>query len=221
MLKNKYKHILVFDFETSGLSHIDNKIIEIGALLLERTEEGKYKVADELEVLIKQDEPLPAKIVEITNITDEMLENEGISEEEAFLKFKNLHRKDALLVAYNLSFDYAFLTQLYRRQLNDPTIIITNDILDVMALYKDRHPFPHRLESAVAKYNVEIKSTHRALDDVKATLGVLVKMIEERDTAMKYVNIIGYNPRYGPSKFRAPHVTYVAQYGNRLEIEKR
>lgn len=221
MLKNKYEHILIFDFETTGLSYLDNNIIEIGAVLLKRTEEGQYKIVEELDVLIKQAEPLPAKIVEITNITDELLASEGISEEEAFLKLQKLHKKDALLVAYNLSFDYAFLTQLYRRQLNNSDVIITNDILDIMAIYKDRHPYPHRLENAVEKYQVEIKSTHRALDDVKATLGLLVKLINERDTIMKYVNVIGYNPKYGPAKFKAPHVTYVAQYGNRLEIERR
>ncbi|NLN50138.1 MAG: 3'-5' exonuclease [Acholeplasmataceae bacterium] len=221
MLKNRYEHILVFDFETTGLSYLTNNIIEIGAVLLKRTPEGVYRVADELNCLIRQAEPLPAKIIEITGITDELLLNEGISEQEAFEKFQKLHKKDALLVAYNLSFDYAFLNQLYRKHFNDNSLFITNDVLDVMAIYKDRHPYPHRLESAVEKYNVAIKSTHRALDDVKATIEVLVKMIEERDSASKYINVIGYNPRYGPAKFKAPHVVYVPQYGNRLELEKR
>ena len=56
-------------------------------------------------------------------------------------------------------------------------LFITNDVLDVMAVYKDRHPFPHRLESAVEKYQVEVPNTHRALDDVKATVIALTKMI--------------------------------------------
>lgn len=69
MLSEKYKHILVFDFETTGLSHVNDRIIEIGAVLLERTEEKQFKIADEFNVLIKQDQPLPEKIVEITNST--------------------------------------------------------------------------------------------------------------------------------------------------------
>ncbi len=221
MLKNKYEHILIFDFETSGLDPFVSKIIEIGAVLLKKTPEGVYKLVDELNVLIKQDAPLPAKIVEITGITDELLNLEGVSEREAFEKFQRIHKKDSLLVAYNISFDYAFLNELYRRQLNDNSIYISNDLLDVMAIYKDRHPFPHRLESAVEKYNIVNEDAHRALDDVKATLKVLVKMIEERDTTDKYINMVGYNPRYGPSKYQAPHVNYVPQYGNRLEIERR
>lgn len=221
MLKNKYEHILIFDFETSGLDPYVNRIIEIGAILLKKTPTGVYKIADELSVLIKQDLPLPAKITEITGITDELLNCEGVSEREAFEKFQRLHQKDSLLAAYNIGFDYAFLNELYRRQFNDDSIFITNDLLDVMAMYKDRHSYPHRLESAVEKYDIINEDAHRALDDARATLKVLAKMVEERDTTEKYINMIGYNPRYGPTKYQAPHVNYVPQYGNRLEIERR
>lgn len=221
MLNNKYEYILVFDFETTGLSPFNDRIIEIGAILLKKTPSGAYQINDELNVLIKQDSPLNEKIIEITSITDEMLNEQGISEAEAFLKFQKLHKKDCLLVAYNISFDYGFLNELYKRHLNDKNLFINNDLLDVMAIYKDRHPYPHRLESAVNTYNIVNEDAHRALDDAKATLYVLVKMIEQRDSAEKYINVIGYNPRYGPSEYKAPHVSYVPQYGNRLEIEKR
>lgn len=36
MLSNKYKHILIFDFETTGLDPYHDKIVEIGAILLEK-----------------------------------------------------------------------------------------------------------------------------------------------------------------------------------------
>lgn len=221
MLKNKYEHILIFDFETSGLNPYTDKIIEIGAILLTRTPIGVYQVNEELNVLIKQDFPLPEKIIEITGITDELLNSQGVTEQEAFLKFQKIHKKDALFVAYNISFDYGFLNELYKKYLNEKALYISNDLLDVMAVYKDRHPYPHRLESAVEKYNIINEDAHRALDDVKATLQVLAKMIEERDTIDKYINVIGYNPKYGPNKYQAPHVSYVPQYGNRLEIERR
>lgn len=220
MLVEKYEHLIVFDFETTGLSPINDRIIEIGALLIER--DGKnFKIKKEFNCLIKQDKPLPEKIVEITNITDELLNKEGISESEAFHHFLNIYKKEALLVAYNLSFDYAFLVELFRRHFNDKEIFLYNDLLDVMAIYKDRHPYPHKLDNVVETYNITIPNTHRALDDVKATLMGLIKMKEERDTIIKYINVIGYNPRYGPPRYQAPHVSYVAHYGNRLEIEKR
>jgi len=222
MLKDKYKNILLFDLETTGLSSKNDRIIEIGAILLERDEMSlQYKIKNELSVLIKQDRPLPEKIIEITNITDDMLETVGITEAEAFARFNELMVPNCLLVAYNIQFDYGFISALYQRVMNHATFEIKNDLLDVMAVYKDRHPYPHRLESAVSKYNVEVASTHRALDDIKATFLLLVEMIKERDTIDKYINVIGYNPKYGVSGFRAPHITYVPQYGNRLELEKR
>ncbi len=221
MLKDKYDEILIFDLETTGLDPFKNKIIEIGAILLKKTPEGVYSINKELNVLIKQNEPLPEKIIEITGITDDLLNSDGISEAEAFKKFTELYNTEVLLVAYNLSFDYSFINELFRRHLNDRTLFINNDVLDVMAIYKDRHQFPHRLESAVSKYNIVHESAHRAKDDAIATLRVLVKMIEERDTTLKYINVIGYNPKYGPNKYKSPYVSYVPQYGNRLEIEKR
>jgi len=110
---------------------------------------------------------------------------------------------------------------MYRRMLNNPHYEIKHDLLDVMAIYKDRHPFPHKLDNAVKHYHIEIANTHRALDDIKATFLVLVEMIKERDSMDKYINVIGFNPKYGVSGLKASHVTYVPQYGNRLELERR
>ncbi len=217
MTLNNYKYILVFDFETTGLSPYSNNIIEMGAILLKNVG-GSFEIEEELSVLIKQYEPLDPKITEITSITDEMLNKEGISEYEAFLLFEKLLENNPLLIAYNISFDYGFLTSLFRRHKQDQSLYILNDLLDVMAVYKDRHLFPHRLENASKTYNVYREDAHRALEDVKMTYDVLMKMQQERDTLNYYVNVIGYNPKYGPSKFRAPHVTYKAQDGRRLKI---
>ena len=96
----KHNKILLFDFETTGLSAENSQIIEIGAILLEKTESGKYKLVDELSTLVLADGPLPSKIIEITHITDEMLLRDGITQEEAFHQLFKLYSEDALLVAY-------------------------------------------------------------------------------------------------------------------------
>ena len=57
---------------------------------------------------------------------------------------------------------------LFKRHWNT-LFSIKNDVLDVMAIYKDRHRFPHRLDNCVQTYGVDVKNTHRALDDIKAT----------------------------------------------------
>ncbi len=213
-----HKKILVFDFETTGLNPNDSQVIEIGAVLLKKEDE-RYHLLEELNVLVQTNAPLPDKIIEITNITDAMLLRDGITEAEAFQRLSNLIDDETLLIAYNIQFDISFLQKMYEKFYRK-NYLIPNDLLDVMAVYKDRHAYPHRLESAVAKYQIEAVNTHRALDDVYATFELLKTLKEEKNTIEHYVNKIGYNPKYGVSGVKLPHVMYVKQYGNKLEVEK-
>ncbi|MBN2299844.1 MAG: 3'-5' exonuclease [Acholeplasmataceae bacterium] len=211
--------ILLFDFETTGLSAEREQIIEIGAILLKKDSLGEYQIESELSTLVLADKPLPFKIIEITHITDEMLLRDGISQEEAFHRFLSMYSEDTLLVAYNIQFDLSFMIQFFKKYW-DKNFQIKNDIMDVMAIYKDRHRYPHRLDQAVQTYQVEISNTHRALDDIKATYEAMRKMNAELDNLRKYVNVIGYNATYGVNGIKLPHVKYVAQKGGYREIER-
>lgn len=216
----KYNKIIVFDFETSGLSATNDQVIEIGAVVLVKNDEGKYEEETLLSRLLKVDKALPSKITEITGITAEMLEKDGIEQVTAFQELYNIYDENALLVAYNIQFDLGFLIEGFRKYV-DHNFTITNDILDVMAVYKDRHFFPHRLESAIEKYGVTIPNSHRATDDCLATYDVLLKMKAEENDINKYVNVIGFNRKYGLSGIKLPHVTYMAQDGGRKQIKNR
>ncbi|MFA5470822.1 MAG: 3'-5' exonuclease [Acholeplasmataceae bacterium] len=213
-----HKRILLFDFETTGLYPDKEQIIEIGAVLMEK-QDGKYVEIDSFDQLLIADKPLSPKIIEITHITDEMLLRDGIEQEVACQKFMAMMEGEPLLIAYNIQFDLSFLHFFIRRYFNQ-NYVVTNDILDVMAIYKDRHKFPHRLDQAVETYQANVKNTHRAIDDIRATFDVLVNMNEELPNIKKYVNVIGYNKKYGVSGIRLPHVKYVAQYGGQKEIER-
>lgn len=214
-----YDRILCFDFETTGLNGLTDEIIEIGAILLEK-KEGQHVVTKELSLLVMASKPLPSKITEITHITDAMLLRDGVSQEEAFQRFFDLyHDEKTLLIAYNIQFDLLFLQTLFRRHWMT-FFTIKNDILDVMAIYRDRHRFPHRLDQCVQTYHVEVKNTHRALDDIQATYQALLSMQQEQDNIAHYINKIGYNSNYGVSGIKLPHVKYVAQKGGYREIEK-
>jgi DNA polymerase III epsilon subunit family exonuclease len=215
---NQYKKILVFDFETTGLYAYSDQIIEIGALLIER--DGLFETEKELSILLQPDKKLPDIIKNITGITDEMLLRDGVPQEVGFRELFNLIDQDTLLCAYNIQFDLSFLLH-YIKKYHDVTYKFKHNILDVMALYKDRHPFPHKLDQAVKTYQVEIPNTHRALDDVKATYEVMKKMANEQNNLDKYVNVIGFNPKYRISDAsRLSYVKYIPQYGGRREIEK-
>lgn len=213
-----HKRVLLFDFETTGLYPDKEQIIEIGAVLMEK-QDGAYVEIDAFDQLLLADKPLSPKIIEITHITDEMLLREGIEQEIACQRFLQMLEGNPLLVAYNIQFDISFLHFFLRRYF-DKNYEIKNDILDVMAIYKDRHRYPHRLDRAVEVYRANVKNTHRAIDDIRATFDVLVKMNEELPNIRKYVNVIGFNKKYGVSGIKLPHVKYVAQYGGQREIER-
>ncbi len=213
-----HQRILLFDFETTGLYPDKEQIIEIGAILMEK-QNGVYVEIESFDQLILSDKPLSPKIIEITHITDEMLLRDGIEQEIACQKFMAMLDMNPLLIAYNIQFDLSFL-HFFIRKYYDQNYVIKNDILDVMAIYKDRHRYPHRLDQAVDTYQADVKNTHRAIDDIRATFDVLKKMHDENPNIKKYVNVIGYNKKYGVNGIRLPHVRYVAQYGGQKEIER-
>ena len=84
-------------------------------------------------------------------------------------------------------------------------------MLDAMTVYKDRRQYPHKLQSAIDAYGVTTQNTHRAVDDAKAALEVLDAMAREEDDLLRYVNLFGYNPKYGVSGPRISSITYLPQ----------
>ena len=86
-------------------------------------------------------------------------------------------------------------------------------MLDALTVYKDRRQYPHKLENAIVEYNLSDKvvNSHRAIDDTLATVEVLKAMDDECSDLDKYINIFGYNPKFGVSGKKISSVTYVPQ----------
>lgn len=216
------KKILIFDTETTGLNPHKDNIIEFGAVLVELID-GEYKIIKNVDYLIKQDKKLPSIIVQLTNITDEMLNKEGIFEEEAFMNISNLIDNETLLVGYNLQFDMSFLNQLYRKYLG-PTYVLKNNILDMFTVYRDFNDYPNKLVHAIEKYGLNTPNTHRANDDAAATLELMrvmptkIKDLENIDLKYSYyINVIGQLQKYPiPENERLLNVEYITQgYGKK------
>ena len=95
----------------------------------------------------------------------------------------------------------------------DPAILKGKDKLDLLTVYKDRRPYPHKLCSAIEAYGLsgKVVNSHRAVDDVLATVAVMEEMEKEKDDLMRYVNLFGYNPKYGIEGKPIGSVSYKAQ----------
>ncbi len=193
------KQVLVFDVETTGLDYKMDQIIEFGGILLNE----KMEVVREISEFIQCDEPLPEKIIEITNITDDMLKD-GMKEEELAKMLNELITEETMLIAYNIQFDIGFFISLLERF---GFKFKNNALLDCMVVYKDRHPYPHRLLNAIETYQLDAVNSHRALDDAKATYQLLNVMNNEA-SLMHYVNRISYHSKYGLNGYRLPYVEY-------------
>ena len=212
-LFEKYDRLFVFDTETTGLFPKSDQIIEFAAAVVENVR-GKPKVTLEYDRLLTLDRgtTIPPKITELTHITNEMVSQYGIAKEQLCLDIGHMLTPNTLLVAYNANFDLCFTYYLLAKH-GDPRILQGKDKLDLLTVYKDRQPYPHKLSNAIYIYGLEkkVKNSHRAIDDVLATVEVLKAMDKEGDNLINYVNLFGYVPKYGPPQDRIRSVTYKPQ----------
>lgn len=106
-LLRRFRKIVFFDTETTGLNPETDQIIELAAVLV--TEKG---IEQKLDAFCKlpEGEKIPEKIVELTHITDDMLKENGIPYPEACRAFCDMIHSDSevLLVAHNIQFDLLF-----------------------------------------------------------------------------------------------------------------
>src|SRR5699024_9376613 len=99
---------VVFDVETTGLSSVYDTIIELAGV---KIKEGE--IVDRFESFANPHRPLPDKIIEITNITDDMLKD--APEVDTVLKQFYEWAEGCIFVAHNATFDIGFLNQGYAK----------------------------------------------------------------------------------------------------------
>lgn len=212
-LKPYCDSILVLDTETSGLSFSGDEIIEFSAVKLCWDGEEAV-VAAETDEFIRRtnDRALDPRIVGLTGITDELLRTEGISKQAICTLLAELLTPRTLIVAYNAQFDLLFLYHLLDRY-GDAHLLQNQPKLDLLTVYRDRRAYPHRLCNAIEAYGLQdrVCNSHRAIDDVRATVEVLRAMAAERNDLERYINLFGYSRKYGVSGKRISSVRYLPQ----------
>ena len=209
----KYDKLLLFDTETTGLQFHRDEIIEFAAVLVEKVN-GQPQVTREYDELIALSPGMtvPPEIEKLTGITNQDIAQRGIPKDRLCRDIAEMVFGNTLLLAYNAHFDLSFLFYLLLRS-GDPMILKGKDKLDLLTVYKDRHSYPHKLCNAIEVYDLagRVVNSHRAVDDVLATVAVMEAMETEKDDLLRYVNLFGYNPKYGVSGKPIGSVTYKPQ----------
>ena len=186
-LFEKYDRLVLFDTETTGLAYSRDEIIEFAAVVVEAAD-GAPKIVREYDELVALSPGgfVPPKIEQLTGISTQDLRERGLSKTRVCRDIAELIAGNTLLLAYNAHFDLSFLFYLLLRS-GDPAILKGKDKLDLLTVYKDRRPYPHKLCSAIEAYGLsgKVVNSHRAVDDVIATVAVMEEMEKEKDDQSK------------------------------------
>lgn len=167
-IQHAVKPYVILDIETDGLDENKNKIIEIGAIKVSGSE------LKECHYLVQCDNTLPKEIVQLTGITDDMLQQEGVDIELALNGLLNfIGSLD--IVGYGVNFDLTFInTKL--TDLGYP--VITNSVYDLMKYVKSEKLFleNYKLQTVLKSYGIDEKVPHRALLDARLILDLSTKV---------------------------------------------
>jgi len=176
MKLNLKKDLIVLDLETTGLSITKDKIIQIALYKL-------YKDGREPELkkrYINPERPIPAEVVEITGITDEMVKEEKPF--SAYAKGIMQFIGDSDIVTFNGNrFDIPMLMEHFS-SCNIDFDMTDRRCVDVKRIF---HMMERRDLKAAYKFYAgkDMEGAHDAGNDCIATIEVLENMIE------KYNNI--------------------------------
>lgn len=162
---------VVFDLETTGLSPVKDRIIEIGAVKIRNGE-----IVDDFCCFVNPQIPIPYNIQTLTHINDQMVENAETIEEvlPKFMEFCG----DAVMVAHNASFDVGFIKEKCKTILGrtyECTVVDTVALARALLQALGKFTLDH-----VAKaLGIPPFQHHRAVDDAKACADIYLALVKK------------------------------------------
>jgi DNA polymerase III epsilon subunit-like protein len=191
--KHKGIRYIIYDFETSGLNPYNDDIIEIGAI-------DNY--GNTFNVLLNTKKKLSNKITELTGITNELLEKEGLDPIDGIKLFHdyiymfdiNFNNKLYLIAHNNDAFDKLFLKFTFGKYGFDLVDLSLINFIDsyrmAQLLLPELNYFS--LKSLSKYFNIGLEQDHRALSDcvmLKNLFNVLLTIFKQK-YGTKDLNII-------------------------------
>ncbi|MEJ6527030.1 PolC-type DNA polymerase III [Exiguobacterium sp. USCH10] len=196
---------VVFDVETTGLSAVYNKIIELAGVKIKDGE-----IIDRFEAFADPKHALSATTIELTGITDDMVQ--GQPDPEVITKQFVEWCGDSILVAHNASFDMGFLEATLRSGGHEPD---DYPVIDTLELARTLMPTlkNHRLNTLAKRFDIELTQHHRAIYDAEATAYLLMKLLDLAKQMFEMTTHRSLNAKVGSdvSKIRPFHATIYAK----------
>ena len=149
---------VVFDLETTGISYINDEVIEISAIKVHN-----HEVVSEFATLVNPKCAIPYSATQVNGITDDMVKDAPVFETALgdFLEFAG----DYVLVGHNIhAFDMKFIYRDCTRYFEK---IPDNDYIDTLKLARVCLPQlkSHKLTDIADYYGISTMGAHRAASD--------------------------------------------------------
>ena len=202
------EEFVAFDLETTGLNSREDKIIEIGAVIMKNGQE-----VDRFQTFVDPHQKLQGVTTELTGITDDMLAGAPSIEEilPKFIEFVG----DRVLVAHNADFDTGFIQTACKNQ-NLPYGFTSVDTLALsMVLMKELKRY--KLNLIADAMGLPEFNHHRAADDA-VTCGLImsryIEMLREKGVErLSQVNDFVSSVRgpYRRESGKAEHIVVLAK----------
>ncbi len=175
---------VAFDLETTGLSSRNDKIIEIGAVLMQNGQE-----IDRFQTFVNPERNLQKETIDLTGITDDMLRG-APKLNEIFPKFLEFVG-DRVLVAHNADFDSGFIRAACDKLgysysfTSADTLVLAQNLLPHLSKFK--------LDVVANALSLPEFNHHRAADDA-VTCGLIMAKLFEKLEEMNIHTLQSVNP---------------------------
>ena len=166
---------IFLDIESTGLSYTTDKMIELGMVKFEYTQDGRiFRLLDEFSEYQDPNMPISEAITKLTGITDDMVQDRQINVDEVESYLNNVD----IIIAHNAQFDRTFFEMTFP---TIPTKAWGCSMCDID--WKFEGISSHKLEYIAYKYNFFFEG-HRAIIDCLAGIHILAQELPNSQQAV-------------------------------------
>ncbi len=178
MLTSDNTTYIVTDVETTGSNPSKDRITEIACVTVRNGE-----MISQYSTLVNPHKEIPSYIAKMTGITQQMVSSAPEEFQVIDILVKIFKQDNAVFVAHNVSFDFGFVSNLFRR--NTKKL----ELPQLCSLKLARKLLPRDVKKNVGDmseyFGIHLRNRHRALIDAKATAISFIEMLHLAETEHK------------------------------------